>query len=159
MAKKGGKKPDMVQMLLEHGVSEDDLSDAYIELFVPHPGVESKEKAEMIFKEELGKSLKDPNIAALIMAGLRLEEDGGKGLIPGLRRADFENDSVNIVADEILGMAIAEYIGGTRARFEYVRFDTKKPGILSRLGPFADDVICGVIAGISSKIYSDRLVS
>ena len=159
MAKKGGKKPDMFQMLLEHSVSEDDLLDAYIELFVPHPGLESKEKAEMIFKEELVKSLKDPNIAALIMAGLRLEEDGGKGLIPGLSRADFENDSVNIGADEILGMAIAEYIGGTRARFEYVRFDTKKPGILSKLGPFADDVICGVIAGISSKIYSDRLVS
>ncbi len=151
------KGPEMAQVLLEQGISSDDLIDSYMELFVPHPGLDTKETAASVFKEELGKSLHDPNVAALIIAGLRLEEDGGAGRIPSLKKEDFENDSVNIVADEILGMAIAEYIGGTRARFEYVRFDTKKPGILSKLGPFVDDVICGVIAGVSSKMYSDRV--
>jgi len=46
----------------------------------------------------------------------------GNGSETILTALGFENDSVNIVADEILGMAIAEYIGGTRARFEYVRY-------------------------------------
>jgi len=54
-------------------------------------------------------------------------------------------------------MAIAEYIGGTKARFEFVRYDTKKPGILGRLGPFVDDVICGLIAGVSSQMYTEAL--
>ena len=157
MTKKGKMRNDMSSWLFDHGISSDDLLDSYLELFIPHPGLETSEKASEIFKKELGKTLQDPNIASLIIAGLRLEEDGNAGRIPGLKKEDFENDSVNIVADEILGMAISEYIGGTRARFEYVRFDTKKPGILSRLGPFADDVICGVIAGISSKMYSDRV--
>jgi len=147
----------ITQRLGERGITMDDLLNAAMEIFVPHPGLDTKETAAMVFKEELGKSLQDPNITALIMAGLRLEEDGRTNSIPSLKKEDFENDSVNIVADEILGMAIAEYIGGTRARFEYVRFDTKKPGILSKLGPFVDDVICGVIAGISSKMYSDRV--
>jgi alpha-ribazole phosphatase CobZ len=128
-----------------------------MELFVPHGRVKNREQAVQIFKELLVSTLGDINVASLVMAGLRLEDDGNQGLIPGLSIKDFKKDAVHIVADEILGMAIAEYIGGTRARFEYVRYDTKKPGILKKLGPFADDVICGVIAGVSSQMYTEAL--
>ena len=48
-------------------------------------------------------------------------------------------------------MAIAEYIGGTCARFEFTRYDQKKPGILSTLGPFLDDAVAGLIAGCTSQ--------
>ncbi|MDD1659376.1 MAG: hypothetical protein LUP92_03935 [Methanomicrobiales archaeon] len=52
-------------------------------------------------------------------------------------------------------MAIAEYIGGTCARFEFTRYDQKKPGILSGLGPFLDDAVAGLIAGCTSRLYSE----
>ena len=36
--------------------------------------------------------------------------------------------------------------------FEFFYYDTKKPGILSRLGVFMDDAIGGLIAGCMSKM-------
>jgi phosphatidylglycerophosphatase A len=52
-------------------------------------------------------------------------------------------------------MAIAECIGGTYARFEFTRYDQKKPGILAKLGPFLDDAVAGLIAGCTSRLYSE----
>jgi hypothetical protein len=54
----------------------------------------------------------------------------------------------------VIGMSIAKYISGDKGIFEYVRFDKLKPGILSTLGPFMDDVIAGLIGGASANMYS-----
>jgi len=142
-------------VLEDHGIPVEEMVSSYLELFVPHPGVERREEAGERFRKELAKAMADLNVCALVVAGLALEEEARRGGIPGLDSQAFEEDAVHILADEVLGMAIAEYIGGTRARFEYVRYDQKKPGVLERLGPFVDDVICGLIAGISSKIYTE----
>jgi len=64
-----------------------------------------------------------------------------------------KEDPSFFVADEILGMSIANYIGGTNAIFNFIRYDTKKPGVLSELDPMLDDIIGGLIAGIMTKIY------
>jgi alpha-ribazole phosphatase CobZ len=151
------KNRNIIEELEERGISIDDIINSGMELFAPHGRLENKEQASKVFKELLTSALEDINVASLVMAGLHLEEDGSKGLIPGLDIKDFKKDAVHIIADEILGMAIAEYIGGTKARFEYVRYDTKKPGILGKLGPFTDDVVCGVIAGVSSQMYTEAL--
>lgn len=151
------KNRHIIEILGERGIHIDDLVKSGMELFVPHEGLKSRKRASGIFRGMLLDELGDINVAALIIAGLRLEDEGNMGLIPGLSIEDFKKDAVHILADEILGMAIAEYIGGTRARFEYVRYDMKKPGILNRLGPFVDDVICGVIAGVSSQMYSEAV--
>lgn len=148
---------NIIEVLEDRGISLDDIVKSAMELFVPHGRLESKEQAGEIFEEFLTTALEDINVSSLVLAGFLLEEEGSKGLIPGLDKADFEKDVVHILADEILGMAIAEYIGGTKARFEYVRYDTKKPGILGKLGPFADDIVCGLIAGTSSQMYTEAL--
>ena len=146
--------PEMWSWLDAKGVTRDDILAAALELYVPHPEVETREKALEVLSSILDKALQDPNINSLVMAGFLLEEEGRNGSIPGLPRETFDKDPVFLVADEVIGMAIAEYIGGTRARFEYVRYDRKKPGILGRLGPFLDDTICGLIAGATSRMYS-----
>ena len=144
----------MWSWLEARGVRKEDVLAAALELYVPHPGVETREKAAEALGSILDRALQDPNINSLVVAGFLLEEEGRKGSIPGLPRETFDEDPVFLVADEVVGMAIAEYIGGTRARFEYVRYDKKKPGILGRLGPFLDDTICGLIAGATSRMYS-----
>lgn len=144
-------------MLGQKDIHKKDLVGTALELYVPHPGVESKRKAKKMLEKIFGSIFLDPNVNALVVAGFYLEELAAKGSLPGIERKYFKKDPVFLVADEILGMAIAEYIAGTKARFEYVRFDTKKPGILKKLGPFVDDVICGVIAGVSSKMYSEAI--
>ena len=77
-----------------------------------------------------------------------------KGLIPGLSEKEYEKDPVHLIADELLGIQIAQYIAGSRALFEFERFDKKKPGILKRLPPIMDDVIGGLIAGVLVKVCS-----
>ena len=144
----------LIQRLEERGITLKDLMNTALELFVPHPGVETREKASKLLEKGFARALSDANIAALVMAGLRLEEDGRRGLIPGVSEKTFKKDPMFLVADETIGMAIANYIAGSRGVFEYTRFDKTKPGILKKLGPVSDDVIAGLIGGVSSNMYA-----
>ena len=143
--------------LEERGIQIDDILEASIELFTPHPGIKNKRDARRILRKELLKALDDINICCLILAGMRLEEDGNSGLCPRMNTEEFKGDPVYLLADEMIGRQIADYIGGARAGFEFERFDREKPGILRKLGPIMDDIIAGIAAGISSKMYSNRL--
>lgn len=145
---------DIESILLDLGISIEDIVSAALELYFPHPGVERLEKAEHIFRRELKLALSDPNLALLIYAGILLESEGQRQNLPNLRQADYDNDLTCLIADEVLGMSIAKYIGGYKGVFEYVRYDKAKPGILAKLGPFMDDVIGGLIGGVSSNMYT-----
>ncbi|RLF14845.1 MAG: hypothetical protein DRJ97_05470 [Thermoprotei archaeon] len=147
----------LIKRLEERGITFDDLVDAALEPLVYHPDMGSREEVVEVLRECLLEALEDINVASLVLAGLRLQEDGEEGLIPGLTAEAFKEDPVSLLADEILGMEIAKYIAGTKGLFEFVRFDKAKPGVLKRLGPFMDDVIGGLIAGSSSNMYSRLL--
>ncbi|MHA1380032.1 MAG: alpha-ribazole phosphatase CobZ [Candidatus Helarchaeota archaeon] len=147
----------MVLRLKERGINLDELIETALEMYVPHPGIETKEKAKICLEKILKKVLKDSNIASLLMAAFRIQEDGERGLIPGITQQDFAKDPVFIIADEIIGIAISNYIAGTRGIFEFYRFDREKPGILKKLGVFLDDCIGGLIAGVSSLMYSEEI--
>lgn len=145
---------DIVDVLRDEGITVDDIVATALELYVPHPGVETREKADAVFRRELKIALSDPNLALLIYAGVLLEERGRMKMLPNLSGEGYERDLTYLIADEVLGMSIAKYIGGYKGTFEYVRYDKAKPGILSRLGPFMDDVIGGLIGGVSSNMYT-----
>ena len=150
------KKPALLQYLEEKGIALNDFVETAMELFVPHPGVESKEEAKRIIIEEFNDALSDVNVSCMVVACYRTEEDAKVGLIPGLTRERFLGRP-GLVADELLGMTIANYIAGARGIFEFVRFDQNKPGILGKLGPITNDAIGGLIAGCSSNMYSQAL--
>ncbi len=143
------------ERLKERGIMLDDLIQAGMEMYIPCAQDKSKEELRPLLKKELAKALKDFNVSSLIMAGLKLEEEGCRGAIPGLSKEAYEKDPVHLMADEMLGIQIATYIAGTRALFEFERFDRKKPGILGKLPPFLDDVIGGLISGVLVKVCSE----
>ena len=145
---------DILDVLAEEGISVQDLADTALEMYVPHPGLETREKAEALFKKELKFALSDPNLCLLIYSGILLEREGRAGNLPNLSKKSYEKDLSFIIADEVLGNSIANYISGSKGTFEFVRFDKQKPGILGELGPFMDDVIGGLIGGVSSNMYS-----
>ncbi|RLF99285.1 MAG: hypothetical protein DRN49_04595 [Thaumarchaeota archaeon] len=144
----------LISRLKERGITFKSMVEAGMEMLVYHPSMGRREKIAKILAQNLREALSDVNVASLVLAGLRLEEDGQVGLIPGITAKVFQNDPVFLLADELLGMNIANYIAGSCGIFEFVRFDKAKPGILRKLGPFLDDVIGGLIAGASSKMYS-----
>ncbi len=145
---------DIRDVLSNMGIAIDDIVSAALELYFPHPGVETREKAEAKFRKELDIAFSDPNLALLIYAGVLLESEGIKENLPNLKQSDYDNDLTCLIADEVLGLSIAKYIGGYKGMFDYVRYDKAKPGILDRLGPFMDDVIGGLIGGVSANMYT-----
>jgi alpha-ribazole phosphatase CobZ len=146
----------LFKYLEEHGVTLKDLLDTALELFIPHPGIETREKAVELFKAGFYEALTDVNVAVLEVACFRAEEYGQAGLIPLLSKEQFRGRP-GLIVDEYLGMTIADYIAGARGIFEFIRYDQAKPGILRKLGPIANDAIGGLIAGVSSRIYSGTL--
>ena len=154
--KTGVQNLPLLAYLERYSVHFNELVDSAMELFVPHPGVETREKAEEALAKELRDSLSDVNVACLVVACIRTEEDAAKGLVPGLSRERFLGRP-GLVADELLGMTLASYIAGARGVFEFIRFDQNKPGILKRLGPIINDAIGGLIAGCSSNMYTNAL--
>ncbi|MDR0198541.1 MAG: phosphatidylglycerophosphatase A, partial [Methanomassiliicoccaceae archaeon] len=97
---------------------------------------------------------KDINVSSLIQAAMELDRLGNMDMICAMPRGMFATDPIHLIADEILGMQLAQYISGTRGVFEFHRFDRHKPGIIKELGPFMDDIICGLVGGIMSSIYT-----
>jgi len=150
--------PPLLRYLEEKGVTLNDLVETALELFVPHPGVETREKAAEILSEEFLDALSDVNVSCLEVACFRAEEDAKAGLIPGLTKERFIGRP-GLVTDELLGMTIATYIAGAKGIFEFIRFDQTKPGILKKLGPISNDAIGGIIAGVSSNMYTRALRS
>ncbi|MBS7643255.1 alpha-ribazole phosphatase CobZ [Candidatus Bathyarchaeota archaeon] len=146
-------KPQLLEYLEKQGITLQAMIDTALELFVPHPGVETKEKAINYLVGEFNDALSDVNISCLVIACFRLEEDAKAGLVPGLSKDRFAGRP-GLVADELLGICIANYIAGARGIFEFIRFDQTKPGILKKLGPIVNDAIGGLIAGCSSKMYT-----
>ncbi len=141
-------------MLKSRGITEEEIISAAMELYFPHPGVETRERAEAVFRREMNLALSDPNLALLIYAALLLEAEGERRNLPNLKPSDYENDLTCLIADEVIGLSIAKYVGGYKGLFDYVRYDKAKPGILSRLGPFLDDALAGLIGGVSANMYT-----
>jgi alpha-ribazole phosphatase CobZ len=147
------ESPPLIEYLEKKGITLKGLIDTALELFVPHPGLETEEKAAKMLREEFLDILSDVNVSTLEVACFRAQEDAEKGLIPGLSKERFMGRP-GLVADELLGLAIANYIAGVKGVFEFTRFDQAKPGILKKLGPITNDAIGGLVAGVSSNVYT-----
>jgi alpha-ribazole phosphatase CobZ len=150
---KSGFEPPLLKFLEKKGITLKDLVDTALEFYVPHPGVETREKAVEMLKEELLDALEDVNVSMLEVAAFRAQEDAEAGLIPGLTQERFQGRP-GLVADELIGLAIATYIAGAKGVFEFTRFDQAKPGILKKLGAITNDAIGGLVAGASSNMYT-----
>ena len=142
---------EIEQRLQTLGITIDDMVSAAMGLYVSH-GMPD-DQAAMEIKKKIKKYMDDPNVASLLLGAILLEDE----LYTRRKNSEIADDPIFLLSDEILGMAIAECIGGTYARFEFTRYDQKKPGILAKLGPFLDDAIAGLIAGCTSRLYSESL--
>ncbi|KZX09884.1 alpha-ribazole phosphatase CobZ [Methanobrevibacter filiformis] len=140
----------ILDYIFAEGISLDELVDAGMELCV---GVEETQEIRDKLKKQLLRSLEDINVIALLMSAIRCEEDFQNKRI---REVNIEDDPAYLYTDEVLGIAIANQIAGTKATFNFKRYDELKPGILSELGPMVDDIFAGLVAGSMSKIFEPK---
>jgi alpha-ribazole phosphatase CobZ len=142
-----------LDQLEKMGITEENMWQASMEIYHPNPDWNTAVLKDM-FRQLLLTYSKDINVSSLIQAAIELERLGSKDMICAMPRGMFATDPIHLIADEILGMQLAQYISGTRGIFEFHRFDRYKPGIIGDLGPFMDDIICGLVGGIMSSIYT-----
>jgi len=155
--KRAGAK-DFVTKLDEMGIGLEEMWGAALGLYCPNPDWPTEMIRER-FERQLRILRDDVNVNAMVFAAIRMEEMGQRDEMHGLDEGRFKEDPVHLVADELLGIALAQYVAGTKGLFEYIRYDKKKPGILGVLGPFLDDIVGSLIGSIMSRIYTDLLES
>ncbi len=131
---------ELLQKLERSGITLKDMLDTAMELYVGGEDGKVRRRLERVML----RYLNDINVQALLLSALLLEEN-----------FRVEGDPVNLVADELVGINIAEYIGGKMALFNFFYYDTRKPGILAELPPFLDDAIGGFIAGCMTRLFED----
>ncbi len=149
LMEKYGYPKNILDYIEDVGVSVEELVEAGMQLCV---GVDKTPELNIKLKNQIFKSLEDLNVISLIIAGIRLEEDYAKHRVSGI---DVEDDPAYLYSDEVLGMAIANQIAGTKAIFNFKRYDEEKPGIIGTLGPVLDDIFAGLVAGCMSKIFEE----
>jgi alpha-ribazole phosphatase CobZ len=137
----------ILDYLVSEGILIGDLVEAGMELCV---GVEVTDELKEKLEKQILKSLTDINVITLLMAAIRSEEDLSNNKI---REIDVSDDPAYLYTDEVLGLAISNQIAGTKATFNFKRYDEAKPGIIYGLGPMLDDIFAGLIAGCMSKIF------
>jgi adenosylcobinamide hydrolase len=147
---------DFGYRLDELGIGPEEMWEAAQALYVPNPSWDI-DHLKAMFMRHLAVLRKDINVNAMMYAAINMEEMGNRNEMYGLDEGRFHEDPVHLVADELLGIALAEYVAGTKGLFEYVRYDKKKPGILGILGPFLDDIVASLIGSIMSRIYTELL--
>ncbi|AIU70493.1 hypothetical protein TEU_09220 [Thermococcus eurythermalis] len=131
---------ELLSRLESRGITLEKMLDTALGLYIGDGEEEVREKLRELMLRYLG----DINVQALLLSALLLEEN-----------FSVEGDPVNLVADELIGIDIAEYIGGKMALFNFFYYDTKKPGILAELPPFLDDAIGGFIAGCMTRLFQE----
>lgn len=147
--KKMGLNFGILDYLVSEGIQIGDLVEAGLDLCV---GVKITDELKEKLEAEILKSLTDINVITLLMAAIRTEEDFQNNR---LREVDISDDPAYLYTDEVLGLAISNQIAGTKATFNFKRYDEAKPGIIFGLGPMLDDIFAGLIAGCMSKIFEE----
>ena len=143
---------DVLRTLKRHGVDLDSMVEAGFALYAGDVKDRPIQQLKSRHREMLTAYLDDPNVALLIEAASHLDE-----LVKSKSNGIFQTskDPSALVADELIGMSIAEYIAGKRGLFNYVRYDREKPGVLGKLPPFMDDAVGALVAGTMTRLFEE----
>ena len=139
----------ILDYLVSEGIQIGDLVDAGMDLV---SCIEVTDELKDKMKAQILKSLADINVVTLIVAAMRTEQD-----LTGNRIREFDAivDQDYLYTGDVLGLAISNQIAGTKAAFNFKRYDEAKPGIIYGLPPMLDDIFAGLIAGCVSKIFEE----
>jgi adenosylcobinamide hydrolase len=156
--KQDALKPNrpLVQRLEERGIVFKRILDTAVELYNQYFDKSDEDEITQKLANILKNTLEDTNVSALLLAGIRLNEDVCAGLVPNLCLKEFEHDNSLLTAGKTLGMSIANYLAGKEGVEALLKFGEEKTGILGELEPILSDVFKGLFAGLSLKILAKR---
>ena len=138
------------QRLSERGVTINGLTILFSQIRPPLRKDTEKRKQ---FIEKLEETLSDQNIAALIIAGLRLDEDAKVNLIPENPVNEYGR---NFVLHKILQKAVMDYMSKDKQTSEHVRPDYLSSIFSEKLGWFSRSIISAVMHCVYANVFENR---
>jgi len=143
---------EATDVLKRHRLNLESLTEAAFQLYVGDAKEAALRKLRRDFQNLLTKHIEDPNVWLLLEAASYLDS-----IVKSEQKGIFvkDDDPASLVADELIGMSIAEYIAGKRGLFNYVRYDKAKPGVIAKLPPFMDDAVGALVASTMTRLFEE----
>ncbi len=139
----------ITKRLEERGVTVDGMTTLFSQI---RPIIRENPEKRKQFTNELEKVLTDQNIAALVIAGLRLDDDARTNLIPEKPTNNYGR-SFNI--SRILQKAVIDYMSENNKPTKHVRPDYLSSIASDRLGWFSRSVLSAIMYSVYSNIISN----
>ena len=135
----------LLRRLEERGITVENLTMLFSQI---RPVLRNNPQKRESFIKEFKQVLADQNVAALVIAALRLDEDVKTNSIPASTKT-VEGDS--FVLHKILQKAVADYLSKEETPFKYVRPDYLSSTFSDDMGWFTRSVLSAVMNSVYSK--------
>jgi hypothetical protein len=103
--------------------------------------------------EGLKQVLSDQNIAALVIAGFRLDEDAKADLIPENPANQYGR---NFMLSKILQKAVIDYLSKEKTSYRYIRPDYLSSIFTNKMSWFTRSVLSAVMYSVYSNILKGQ---
>ncbi|MCW4016149.1 MAG: adenosylcobinamide amidohydrolase [Candidatus Bathyarchaeota archaeon] len=140
----------LTKRLAERGITIENLTTLFSQI---RPILREDNEKRKQFTTELKQVLSDQNIAALIIAGLRLDEDAKVNLIPENPANEYGR---SFVLHKILQKAVTDYLSKEETQSKYVRPDYLSSTFSDEIGWFTRSVLSAVMYYVYSKVAADQ---
>ena len=137
----------LIRRLKERGITVENMTTLFSQI---SSILDENDEARTQFIAEVKTALFDQNIAALVIAGLRLDEDAKTGLIPENPANEYGR---NFVLSRILQKAVTDYLSKEKKAYKYVRPDYLSSIFAEKMGWFTRSILSAVMY----SVYSDFL--
>lgn len=136
--------------LEERGITMENMTTLFSQI---RPILRKDPEKRKQFTKELEQALSNQNIATLVIAGLRLDEDANAGLIP---EGTTRENNQHFVLSKILQKAVVEYMGKQKTSYKYIRPDYLTSTYAEKMGWFTKSVLSAVMYSVFSKITAHQ---
>ena len=137
----------LIQRLGERGIP---LAKAITLFSETRPKICTSSKRFEQFREQIQQVLSDPNVASLVIAGLRLDDDVKNGLIP----VGMCNKSI---VCGILQTAIMDYLCDKNVAKKFPKLDDTSLASVDNLGPFTESILVAIMNSVYSNMCGQRV--
>ena len=136
----------LTRRLEERGVTVEGMTTLFSQI---RPIIRENPDKRKQFTKELEKALTDQNLAALVIAGLRLDDDAKNNLIPEKPNNNYGR-SFNL--SKILQKAVIDYMSQDNKPIKQVRPDYLSSIASDRLGWFSRSVLSAIMYSVYSNV-------
>lgn len=140
----------LIRRLEERGITVENLTILFSQI---RPVLRNYPQKRELFIKEFKQVLADPNIATLVIAGLRLDEDVKNNLIP---KTTDNKESDDFVLHKILQKTVTDYLSKQETEFKFVRPDYLSSTFSENMGWFARSVLSTVMHSVYLRVVENQ---